>query len=266
MFSRAIGYACLVTLTAGFAACGGATGQEESSPTQGDAGAKQDGGADGAIFDPEDAKGTDASGGDTGSPSDTGSAVDTAVEPDTAPPVPNIWNFNGYCGGSTGATCPSTYPPCATFPTGVAGQVCAVAFERCVQPGTGSIATKIFDCLPTKRSVWAVNAVCAVAGCTPGAFPDCPAAGPSGVAGQDCAKVGDRCLAFDKVFVCLPGSQRVWAFNGNCSLASMPFSYLPACEGGGFTACTSTSVAGSPCSTEFDRCLSTNKIFACVQR
>lgn len=212
--------------------------------------------------------GEDAPAGDAGpifAPEDTAVVADDASTDATVGSTPNIWSFNGYCGASL-AACPSTYPACPSFPAGAAGQTCSVAFERCVAADTtGTYASKIFDCLPTGKSVWDLNALCAVAGCTPGSFPACPDPGTTGVAGQGCATVGDRCLTTDKLFRCLPGGAQVWLFNGYCSLSTSPIAWLPACDAT-MPACAVTSVAGAACPKELDRCLSGNKIFACAKR
>jgi hypothetical protein len=266
------------------AGCAAADADDEYAPAERDAGkSSADTGETGTIFAPEDTfAAADTSGSaDASGSADSTAAADTYVDPGdtstppadtyvapadtfTPPAARNIWAMNGYC-GAYGGTCPA-HPTCPTFPTGTAGQTCSVAFERCLAPGAGTAATKVFACVPTGKTSWDFNSLHLSAwGAVPGTFPTC-ASPATGVAGSDCATVGDRCVSGEKLFRCLPGGFKMWVFNGHCSTATKPISWEGDCSGVSFPTCTATSVAGSPCGVEFDRCLSDNKIFRCVSR
>ncbi len=190
-----------------------------------------------------------------------GDALDAAAE------AGSIWAFNGYCGDAATAACPPD-APCPAFDGGVPGEPCTPTFGRCI--GTPSNVEagldKIFACLPTGKSVWELDDLCAP---YLGTGTNCLDAGVAlcgtfdgGIPGQECSPALSRCTnGGEKIFVCEPGGALVWAFNGYCGIGP-----TMACPAVAACAASDAGVSGSACATEFARCVENDQIFACVQR
>jgi hypothetical protein len=172
-----------------------------------------------------------------------------------------IWSFNGYCGDGTDVDCPD-YDDCPVIAGGVAASDCTAPFARCLtKSGAAGVADRIFVCEALASAVWDLNRLCPFDDCTAFDGGACPAF-DGGVAGQTCDAPLERCLSGQKVFVCQPPGVTSYMFNGYCDagLGTAPCAPLPACEVDG-------GVAGAPCTTPLDRCLSNGrKAFVCAQR
>lgn len=190
---------------------------------------------------------------------DDGVAGDAIYKPPSA-----VYGISDYCGGSSRPACPAA-SPCPTALDGLVGRACDKVGDRCVVAGVDMLATKVFACLGTGKSIWQLNGLALAAwGGTPGTFPVCIA----GVEGASCTTLGDRCVTSggERLFRCVPGGFPMWVFDDHCSNATYPASFVGDCSAASLPTCSDANVTGTACPTTGSRCVMDNKIFRCIER